>query len=728
MAERPQPPARVGRVKTPTVLQMDEGESGVAALASVLGYHRKFVSLEELREACGVSRDGVRPGNLVKAARDYGLNARESPEPLRDLGAAPVPLIASWKNHRFVVVEGVVRGRVYLNDPREGPRVVSADDFDKDFGGQVLTFERGPDFRPGGQPPSLLRSLRRRLVGSGWAMLYVFLASLALAMPGLVAPVLTGVFVDYCLGAGRTDWVGPLLAGMALTAGLLGALTWLQQHYLLRLETKLALTSSYSFFRHVLRLPAEYYSNRYGGEVSARIQINDRVARLLSGTLAANLLNVLMAGFYVALMLCYDTVLTLIGVVSAVLNFLALRYVSRRRRDVSLSLLQENAKLSAASMSGLQAIETLKAAGSESDFFSRWAGYMARVLVASQKMDVYTLYLSAVPPLLTALNLVAVLGIGAERIMEGYLTVGMLVAFQSLMSSFLEPINRLVGLGKTLQEVDGEMKRLDDVLGYPVDPNLSGELIRGLSVAGASSVKLTGGLQLCDVTYGYGRHDPPVLTRFSLTVRPGSRVAIVGASGSGKSTVARLICGLYRPWAGEILLDGKPREHIPRAVVTNSVALVDQDFFLFGGTVREVLTMWDSTITEEALVRAAQDACIHDDIAARPGAYDSMVEEGGANFSGGQRQRLEIARALVIDPTLVILDEATSALDPGTEMRIDENLRRRGCTCVIVAHRLSTIRDCDEIIVLERGQIVQRGTHNTLVKDSRDHYRRLIES
>jgi NHLM bacteriocin system ABC transporter peptidase/ATP-binding protein len=704
---------------------MEAVECGAAALAIVLGYHGRYVSLEELRLACGVSRDGTNAGNMVKAARTYGLKAKGFSKEPRDLPFLPLPLVVFWNFNHFVVVEGFGRGQVYLNDPAVGPRAVSDAEFREAFTGVVLVFEPGPDFRRGGRRPGLVGPLRERLRGSASGLLYAVLASLALALPGLVIPVFSRAFVDYYLVAHLSGWLAPLLLGLALTAALRALLTWMQQRSLLRLETKLALTSSYRFFRHVLRLPVEFFTQRYGGEIGSRVEMNDRVAQLLSGELAANLLNVLMAVCYVVMMATFDVTLTLVGVAVAALNVLALRYVSRRRRDVNMRLLQERAKLTGTSMAGLQTVETLKATGSESDFFSRWSGHLAKVMVADQKMGLYTVGLGVVPTWLSALDTLAILGFGSLRVMNGDLTVGMLVAFQSLMMSFLDPITQLVSLGGSLQEVEGELGRLDDVLRHPADPNLQGEEQRDLD--GRTTLKLAGQLELRAVTYGYSRLEHPLIEVFSLTVKPGARVALVGPSASGKSTMAKLISGLYRPWSGEVLLDDRPRSAIPRQVTTNSLAMVDQDFFICAGTVRDVLTLWDPTVNEEDLVQAAKDACIHDDIVARPGGYDSWVEEGGVNFSGGQRQRLEIARALVGNPTLVVLDEATSALDPVTEKLIDESLRRRGCTCVLVAHRLSTIRDCDEIIVLDRGRIVQRGTHEALHQVD-GLYRRLIHS
>ena len=724
MARQPKVFRPVRRAKTPTVLQMEAVECGAAALAIVLGYYGRFVSLEELRVACGVSRDGTKANNILKAARQYGLIAKGFSKQPDELPSLPLPAIVFWNFNHFVVVEGFQAGQVYLNDPAMGPRVVSEAEFEDSFTGVVLVFEPGPEFRRGGARRGLWAPLRERLHGSEWGLGYVLLASLGLAILGLVAPIFTRVFVDYILVARFRDWVGPLLLGMGAAALLHAALTWLQRYYLLRLSTRLVVTFSYHSLRHLLRLPVEFFTQRYGGEVGARLDINYRIARLLSGELAVNLLSAVMLVFYLALMLVFDVLLTLIGLAIAVLNVVALRQVSRRRKDMNARLLQERGKMMGTSMAGLQAIESLKAMGAESDFFSRWSGYLAKVTVVGQSLAVYSMGLGAVPFFLSSISMVAIHGEGALRVMDGQMTLGTLIAFQGLMMGFMAPVNQLVLLGSSLQEVEGELNRLDDVLRYPIDPNLQPA---ETPPAPAAPPKLSGQLELRSVVYGYSRLDEPLINRFSLAVKPGARIALVGSSGSGKTTLAKIISGLLRPWEGEILLDGQPWAQVPRQVITNSLAMVDQDFFLCEGTVREVLTMWDATVPEESIVRAAKDACIHDDIAARAGGYDSKVEEGGRNFSSGQRQRLEIARALVGNPAILVLDEATSALDAATEKAIDENLRRRGCTCILVAHRLSTIRDCDEIIVLDRGAIVQRGTHDAM-RGAPGLYSRLIST
>ena len=718
------------RVRTPNILQMEAVECGAAALAIVLGHYRRFVPLEELRVECGVSRDGSKASNIIKAARKYGLTAKGYKKEPNGLRSLPVPMIVHWNFNHFVVVEGFAGQRVFLNDPAMGPTEVTAEEFDKAFTGVVLTFEPTEQFTPGGEKAGLIQPLRRRVKGLAAPLGFVMLAGLALVVPGMVAPSFTRVFVDQVLLKGLDAWTRPLLQLVAATALVLGALTALQGRYLLRLEARLSLGHASRFFWHVLRLPIGFFNQRYAGEIGNRVHINDRVAVLLSRDLATTALNLMVIVIYALLMLQYDLVLSLVSVAAGVTNVLALRYVAARRAVLSQRMQQDRGKLMGTAMGGLQTIETVKASGSESDFFARWAGHQAKVVNANQQLQLTEIFLGAVPPLLLSVNVALVLGIGGMRVIDGHLTMGMLMAFQSLTLAFLTPINRLVGLGGQLQEIQNSLNRLDDVLRAPLDPSardLAEPSARSnddrSSADGAS--RLEGYLTLREVSFGYSRLEPPLIDKFSLELRPGSRIALVGGSGSGKSTVARLVAGLYEPWTGEILFDGRPRAEVSRAVLSQSLAVVDQDISMFEGSLRDNLTLWDPTVSEQRLTDAAKDACIHDDITARPGGYGASVEEGGRNFSGGQRQRLEIARALVINPRILVLDEATSALDPTTEKLIDDNLRRRGCTCLIVAHRLSTIRDCDEIIVLEKGQVVQRGTHAALVAQD-GAYARLI--
>jgi NHLM bacteriocin system ABC transporter peptidase/ATP-binding protein len=695
--------------KTPTVIQMEAVECGAAALAIVLGFHGKTVPLEELRVVCGVSRDGSKASSMVKAARGYRLVARGVRKEPDELQGLPLPMIVHWNFNHFLVVEGFGEERVFLNDPASGRRTVSTEEFDQAFTGIALLFEPGPDFTRSSSRPSMLHSLRQRLAGYRTTVAFLVLVGFCLVVPGLVVPAFTRIFIDDVLVAGNQDWLKALLFGMMVTVGAEMVLTWCREHYLLRFETKLAVSTSGRFFWHVLRLPMEFFTNRYGGDIISRVQINDTVAQMLAGQVASVFLDFMMIGFFLAVMLYYDVALTLVGVVIAALNIAFLLGVARWRKDQNMKFLQDQGKLAGVAMGGLQIIETVKAGGNEADLFDKWAGYQIKLMNAEQRLSVYNEMLGAVPLSLMTLNTSAILVLGGYKVIAGQMTIGALMAFQTLMASFLGPVNRLVGFGGVLQEMEGDLRRLDDVMKYQIDPQTeSGE-------AATTATKLEGTVEFAAVTFGYNSLEAPLLEDFSLTARPGERIALVGGSGSGKSTVARLAAGLYRPWSGEIRLDGRRREALPRELITNSLTSVDQDICLFEGTVRENLTMWDATVPDADLFAAARDAAIHDDIIALPEAYDYRMAEGGRDFSGGQRQRLEIARALATNPSVMILDEATSALDPVTEKTVMENIRRRGCTCLIVAHRLSAVRDADEIIVLEYGKIVQRGRHEDLI-------------
>jgi NHLM bacteriocin system ABC transporter peptidase/ATP-binding protein len=721
---------RAHRRNTPTVLQMEAVECGAAALAMVLGYHDSWVSLEELRVLCGVTRDGSSAANVLKAARSLGLESKGLRLEVADLATTTLPAIAFWNFNHFVVVEGANRSGAWINDPANGPRHVPWSDFDQAFTGVVMTFVPGPDFEPSGSEPSLVRGLASRLRGARGALAMCLLAGLGLIVPGLALPAFLQVLVNDVLAPtnrhGNGIIVG-LIGGLLLAAVVSAALTWIQQVTLVRLSTKLSLSMSSRFIEHLLRLPIPFFQQRYAGTLVTRLNVNDDVASLLSSQFTTALLKLVTVAFYAVLMFFYSPLLGAITLAFALINLIALRLSARRRENASRKIVLEEGKLVSTAIGGIQNIEAIKATGEEGGIFARWAGYQARVTNSNQEMGVPVGIIGSVPVLLSMLNVVVILGFGGWEVLSGALSLGTLAAFQSLSTNFNAPIAQLVELGAVTQDMAGKLASVDDVLNHPEDEMLAG-VVSGAGAEAPTDAsgddgrvpvlvrrKLSGLLELSDVTFGYDRFAEPMLRDFHLTVQPGHRVAIVGPSGSGKSTIAKLVCGLYKPWSGEVLFDSIPRSQIAADLMAASVAFVDQDVVLFAGTVRDNLTLWDPTTTNASLVAAARDAAIHADVVRRPGGFDRSMQEGGGDWSGGQRQRMEIARALAGNPSFVVLDEATSALDPVVEEEIDRNIRARGCSCLIVAHRLSTIRDADEIIVMDKGITIQRGTHDQLM-------------
>jgi len=724
---------------------MEAVECGAAALGIILSYYGRIVPLAKLREECGVSRDGSKAFNILKAAKNYGLNAKGLKLSLEQVTSTRLPYIAFWNFNHFLVVEGYSKKRVYLNDPASGRRTVSWEEFDRSYTGVVLVMEPGADFQKGGKKNHIVSALSSRLQNSWGTIIFCLLAGLLLTLPRLAVPAFSQVFIDEILVQERQDWLRPLLLGMGITTILRALLARLRLTYLRRLMVKLSVSTSGQFLWHILRLPIGFYDQRFAGEISSRMQVNDRVAQRLSGSLATTIIDAVMMVFYLLIMIQYDRLLSAIALGFAAINIFALLFLSQTRVDANMRLAQEYGKVGGVTVSGIQSIETIKASGLESDLFARFAGYYAKAINAQQELNLQTQILTTLPTILTALTTASILLVGGLRVINGNLSIGMLVAYQSLTISFLEPVNSLVNFGSTLQDLEADLNRLDDVLQNPVDLEVEENRALGMgygaliilsppappaspaSPAFSSPWQLHGHVELRNLTFGYSRVESPLIEDLSLVVKPGERIALVGGSGSGKSTIAKLICGLYQPWGGEICFDGVERSQIQRSVLANSLAMVEQDIFLFAGTVRENITLWDSTVSEADLVRACQDAAIHDAIASLPGKYDFELIEGGMNISGGQRQRLEIARALVKNPRVLVLDEATSALDAETELTINRNLRRRGCSCIVVAHRLSTIRDCHEIIVLEQGKIVQRGSHEQLWQEGGT-YVRLLHS
>ncbi|HKT02627.1 MAG TPA: NHLP family bacteriocin export ABC transporter peptidase/permease/ATPase subunit [Rugosimonospora sp.] len=697
--------------RVPTVLQMEAVECGAAALAMVLARYGRYVPLEELRVACGVSRDGSNALSILKAARSYGLEASGARLELEELPAASFPVIAFWDFNHFLVVEGTSRAGMRVNDPASGRRVVPWSEADARFTGVVLDLRPGPEFTRAGRPPGALRGLAGRLTGSWPGVWFVLAAGLALVVPLMGAPVATQLYVDHVLVPGAPRQARGIVLALVVVLAAQAWLAWWQRTVVNRFNVKLSVTMAAGFLRHALRLPLTFYAQRSVGDIAYRLQLGDQVAQVISGQLAPALLQALTALLYLVLMLVLAPPLTLVALGAAVLDVVVLRLAQRHRQEASGVVVREESALHATSYYGLRTIESVKASGGEDDLFGKVTGFHARAANARQRLEVPFTVISAVPAMTAQLATIAVLGLGAVLVLHRELTVGQLMAFTVLLAGFLTPIGALVSLGGSLQQARGHLDRIDDLLRYPVLAPPTAALPEELAGVG----RLRGEVELRGVTYGYSPTEPPLIEDLSLRVRPGQRVALVGGSGSGKTTVARLLCGLVAPWSGEVLLDGVPREQLPAPLLANSLALVDQEIVLFAGTVRENVAFLDGTVPDTRVVAAARDAAIHQDISARPGGYGAEVADGGRNWSGGQQQRMEIARALSVNPSILVLDEATSALDPTTEQEIDQALRRRACTTVVVAHRLSTIRDCDEIIVLDGGKVAERGTHAELM-------------
>jgi len=709
------------RVRTPTVLQMEVTECGPISLAIILAHFGRRVPLEQLRVACGVSRDGSKASSIVRAARGYGLDAKGFRLELDEVLAGPFPVIVHWNFNHFLVLEGTSDSKVYLNDPAVGPRTVTHKEFGDSFTGVVLKFERGPEFTKGGTADGLLARLGHRLTGFGPAIGFVAWISLMMVIPGLVLPGATKAFVDDILIKQYGGWLSPLLVGLGTMFVLQVLLSAVQELALLRIELRLALEQSAQFTWHVLRLPVEFFSQRFTGDLANRIEANDRVARLLARDCGHAAATCFTASFLGIVMVFYDATLAAIAIGGAALNIAVLTMVRRVLSDVVLRLQTEVGKLYAVSVVGLQSIETLKSTGTEGDFFAKWTGHHAQTLNSEQRLALYQQASNLVPPLVSSLTAAAVLGVGAVQVVDGTLSIGSLVAFQSLLMSFSAPIAQMVGTASKVQQASADLARLDDVLQYRRDWRFPDTPPAPVETFAAGRLSLKG------VSFGYNPLDPPLIEDFSIDVAPGQWLALIGESGSGKSTVSKLITGIYEPRSGEVRIDGHVLPEWGRDRLAHIVASVDQDICLFQGTLRDNVTLWDETVTHHTLLAAVNDAGLADVVKSLAGNLDSTIEEGGRNLNGGQRQRIEIARALVAEPSVLVLDEATSALDSVSESEILDAVRRRGMTCIVVAHRLSTIRDCDEIIVLEHGRIVERGTHAAMV-EAGGPYSRLIEA
>ncbi len=707
--------------KTPTIFQMEATECGAASLSMIMGYYGKFIALEQMRIETGVSRDGCNAKNILRAARKFGLEAKGYRKDLDGLLECKAPCIIHWNFNHFVVWEGVKGKYAYINDPAMGRRKLSIQEVDDCFTGIVLTFEKTENFAKEKRKKTLLHFIKNRLKGQYSSLLALVLIGLCLVFPGLIIPVFSQVFIDDILLGGNTKWMTVFLVIMGATVLFQALLTIYRNIMLEQLQNKLSLISAHDFLSHMFRLPMSFFDQRYSGDLAERVENNNNVSNFLAGDLAETVLNILVAVFYLILLIIYSPILTVIGVCCVALNLLLAKFTSDTIANFTMKMQQDYGKLVGAVFAGLNITSTLKASGAENEYVGRIQGYYAKSILLEQKIGKKQQVLNAVPELADEIVNVLVLMVGGALVIKGQMTAGMLVAYTSLLGSFINPINKLMEFIQKIQTLKADMSRVEDIMKYEEDEKFKE------TEEVSMNTKLSGEIELKDISFGYSILEQPLVSDFSFHLESGKSIAFVGASGSGKSTVSKVISGLYMPWGGEVLMDGVNLRQIPKEIVSSSISTVSQSITLFSGTIKDNLTMWNKNILDEDIVKAAKDACIHDMITIKPEAYEYKLTEGGSNLSGGQRQRLEIARALVTNPSILVMDEATSALDPIVEKEIVDNIKRRGCTCVIVAHRLSAIRDCDEIIVMEHGKIVQRGSHDELV-NVEGHYQRLIQN
>lgn len=711
-----------GRVKTPVVFQIEKAECGAASLSAIYAYYGCYLPLEKMRIEVGVSRDGCTAKSLLQAARNKGMKAEGYKTDIQGLKKLPIPSILRCNNNHFVVYEGSDKKGHYINDPETGRSRISMSELEDMFSGFVLTFIPTEKFQKNSKPATVYKYMKEKVISEGLAVASLLCIGILAVFPGMMIPFFSKIFIDEILLGGNTSWINGLLVIMFFTAIMQCVLNFYRSFLLQKLQNKLLMISTHGFVSRLLRLPMNFYEQRYSGDLAERASNNESVNQFIAGDLGEALLNIVTALFYLAILLMYSPLLTLIGISCVAFNLMAMKLFTEVVGINTLRMFQDRGKLIGAVLSGISITDTLKASGMESDFVSRILGYYAKIQCLDQENGKKQQLINAIPVTSQIIANILILLFGGFQVIDGKMTAGMLVAYVSLLPSFIAPMGQLLGFMEEIMSMKADFARVTDITNYELDAKF---LPKDNQIK--MSTKLNGRITLNNITFGYNIMEEPLIHKLSLEVQCGSSIAIVGSSGCGKSTIYKMICGLSHPWSGEILVDDMPLKDIPQEILYASVSAVNQEVFVFSGTVKDNLTMWNKNILEEDIVRAAKDACIHDVIMQKPGGYDYMLLEGGMNLSGGQRQRLEIARALAVNPTILIMDEATSALDAITEKKIVDNIKRRGCTCIIIAHRLSAIRDCDQIIVMERGKVVRRGTHRELMGQE-GVYRELLQN
>ncbi len=691
---------------------MEAVECGAAALCIVLAYYKCFVSLEELRITCGVSRDGVNAHQMLEAARYYGLEGDGYHATWENLAKVETPAILYWEFNHFVVLEKIRGEKVWINDPATGPKTVSLEELQKKFSGIVLFLKPSADFKKRGKDISLFSRCKERFAPAFGSLSYLFLLEIFALLLALTLPPLSKVFVDTFIQSSTPSWVAEFLWFIGVVMVVTGVVAWFKGRFANRLLVSLSIRFNTQFIKHLLSLPLSFFSQRFPGEVLNRISLNTRLATLFTQGIALTLLDVLLISLYAVIFFYYNQLIAFVGITAALFNLFLLYWINKTRVHAYARLQQEEAKTVGVSFDTLDNIETIKGVSSDSFFFARIAGHYTNSINALQSIGRKDVFLSTLSSLSVQLTNVILLAVGAWVVMQGEFTIGMLYAFQLLMNQFLAPFGRMVQFGADFQSLRVDIARVDDVLQHKIDP-----LVQPKDEEGKPE-KLSGPLEFREVSFGYAPLEPPFISELTLTIQKGEKVGIVGPIGSGKSTLARLGSALYQPWEGRILLAGKELIHHLRESLKISLGSVDQEIKLFAATIYENIALWDHSVTEEMVEKAARQAELHEEIVRLPFGYQTKLLERGANLSQGQKQRLELARALLYQPSLLILDETLNSVDSDTEEKIFEHLKSLGSTILLISHRLSTVRLCDRIILMEQGKIVADGPHEELLKTS----------